>query len=275
MHNNTITISYARVSSENNRLSIGKQYKLLRDVCPDNIYVCVKSGAIEFTEDFKNYILERRSENKRICLNVVAFDRLTRNFADLDFLGKHVSKIYVLDDEKIYDVETDLSEIAAKIGLSVSEHKLIVARFNRYKTVKKRERSDDDIEMKMANIKRRCIAAKRNLIYYGISEETIHDIEQFISISQHLNSLQIWKNLVSVGKKLGINCLIDEYEDYLALYKKYPRHNEVFRISTTNLKKYLQNTINEKVFLNQMINAYVSYNNIDEKELLNDMMDKL
>ena len=275
MHNNTITISYARVSSENGRLSVGKQYKMLKDICPDNIFICVKSGATEFSDEFKNYILERRTNNKQICLNVVAFDRLTRNFADLDFLGKYVSKIYVLDEEKLYDVETDLSLISAKIGLSVSEHKLIVARFNRYNCVKKRKRiDDDDIEIRMMNIKKKCICAKRNLDYYGIPEGTIHNIEQFISTSQHLNSLQTWKNLVNIGKKLGITCLVDEYEDYLAIYKKYPRHNEIFRISNINLKKYLQNVINEKIFLNQMVNAFVAYYNIDEKELLNDMMDK-
>lgn len=232
LKNNVVDISYVRTSTggTSQLSSLGNQTIQLREnPSHGDIVTHTGSGGCSFPPDLKSKVLELYDGKIDIRINVVSFDRLTRNFTDLDFINKYIRYINVLDEEKIYDVKTDMEIITSRVNQCVQELGMIKNRCARNNGNKKSPRNNNG-ESKIINLRKRCRCTTSNLSAYGITDQLLEQLEKFICVTQNLDNLDKWEEMYSLMDDLGLDS--DEArEDYSRYTNRYSS------VSTTNTNK--------------------------------------
>ena len=143
-----VDISYARISTGNTSQlsSLGNQVKKLKELKRCEIITHVGSGDDEFSDELKNKILSVYNNKNDVRINIIAFDRLTRNFKDLDFLKRYVRYVYVSDDNRTYDLKIEIDQVALRVAKCVQELDIIRGRFRRNSPQNSRKRIRDTVE---------------------------------------------------------------------------------------------------------------------------------
>jgi hypothetical protein len=265
-----VDISYARISTGNTSQlsSLGNQFKKLKDLERGEIITHVGSGDDEFSDDLKNKILSAYNNKNDVRINIIAFDRLTRNFKDLDFLKRHVRYIYVLDDDRTFDLKIEIDQVAFRVAKCVQELDIIRNRFRRNRNSESRKRSrdeiEDDDESKVIATKRRCLSVSSNMKISGLSDEKLKDLEIFVRLSQKLDNPKKWKEMFSLMKNLGLNA--DEVKEEKYKYAKYIKNdNTIYEIQKKDLIILVTNIVQKnssdsnQIFINQFINSNMRY----------------
>jgi hypothetical protein len=275
-------IYYARIStnSTSQLSSLGNQYQILlnlkknnKDINVDNIVTHIGSGSVEFPPSLKRIILEHydKNTNTNIRLNVITFDRMTRNFKDIDFLVKYVKYIHVINDNKTYDIDIDLKYIVGEITKCIQELSLIKNRCMREKTERQRQREDDDTDYdyeKFINLTKRCESVSNNIKVCGLTNNNLKHLENLIRISQNLDSSEKWNEMFNLMKLLGLNSdnYKSNYEKYINNYKK---KNTIYNIQKKDVLEWIQEILkkhkltNNSIFINQFINSNMKYGRFD------------
>jgi hypothetical protein len=270
-----VDISYARISTSHTAQlsSLGNQVKKLSDLTNGNVIKYIGSGGEEFPDELKNQILEERKKNNDVRINIMAFDRLTRNFKDMDFLVKNVRYINVLDENKTYDVKNEMEQIVLKITKCVQELELIKIRCSRYNINRKREREEDstteNTDSQIFALRKRCLAVFNNLSTNGVTDNILLNLEKLVRISQNLDSLKKWDEMFSLIKSLGINTnnIKKQYENCLNEYKN-KKENPIYKIDKKDITELVfnilekQNCKDNDIFVNQFINSNIRYANL-------------
>lgn len=272
-----IDIPYARIStgSTDQISSLGNQCKLLKKFCNINAISHCSSGKEEFPDKLKNAILNETKKNNDVRLIVTSFDRLTRNFRDLHFLQYNVRYIYVLDENKEYDVKNQLYELSQKVTLSslVIQEKVEKSTKTaqlRIFSGQKRQRDDEDekeIEREF-NLRKRCRILSNNLCNIGISRKTVGDLAKLINTSQNLDTLEKWNYMFNLLNELGLNptTIKNNYEKYLNKYK-YKTVTQIYRIEKKEIYDIISNILKKKnydtedIVIKQFIDSNIKYSN--------------
>jgi hypothetical protein len=224
-------ISYARVSTgdTSQMSSLANQIKILSNLKRGEVITHIGSGGLEFPEVLKDKILEEHNKKNEIRINVVGIDRLTRNFKDLDFLMKYVRYVYVVEEDRTYDVKYELKNIALQTIKYIEELNTIRNRYTRSKDKiigKKRMRCESDNENeneieenhrdKVITTRRRCSAVFNIMKEFNIPSVLLEKMEKLIRVSQNLNCLGRWYEFYSLINGFGFK----EYglEKYYKIY---------------------------------------------------------
>jgi hypothetical protein len=287
---NQITdISYARISTGNTDQlsSLGNQFKALKNLNRGEVIIHIGSGGNELPEKLKKRILDETQNKRSIRLNIIAFDRLTRNFGDLDFILKYVQYIYVLDEDKTFDTQFEVDSIVDRVKRSFQELDAIKSRFLRGRqrgtgfSAQKRCRSEshNNLHDKMFSARKRCMSVAHNLENCGMNSNTATKFKDVVQKSQNLDSLKAWNSLFAILKSLGFSILHlkDEYSEYLDTYKKNKKcakdgdNNKIYKWSKKFLVELMQKYCNDYdldtpyEFINQFVNANVRHVNLSDE----------
>jgi hypothetical protein len=262
-----IDISYARISTANTSQlsSLGNQFKKLKNINRGEIITHVGSGDDEFCDELKNKILAIHNNKNDVRINIIAFDRLTRNFRDLDFLKRYVRYIYVLDEDITFDLKLEIEQVALRVSKCVQELDIIRNRFNRNRESRKRKREEDEEnkELKIVSTRKRCLSVSNNMALIGISDAKIKDLEKFIRISQNLTNSKEWNNMFSLMKNLGFSK--EEIKKTKEYYDEYIHDNSSYYILKKDLIEFVTKIINNDstnnpnnhIFINHFINSNI------------------
>lgn len=271
-------IGYARISTSCTKQisSLGNQVQRLKDLHKCDVVTNVNSGEEEFPEELKNKIIDAKNKNYEVRINVTSFNRLTRNFTNMDFLVKNVRYIYVLDEKKQYDVKNERLEILSQINTSYSEIEMIRNNAIRHSNLNKlagtkhpRSATTEKKHDQIFNSRKRCTLVADNLIANGISEKLVNELEKFIDFSQNLNNLKKWNGMFDMLKTMGLDIrkIKKEYQDYIdkCENKKYNttvrlQKSDVLNIVSDILKKNKYEC--DTIFLNHFVNTNIRQNNL-------------
>ena len=245
LRNKIENINYVRISTGNtNQLSsLGNQIQQLKKYCNTYTVTNICSGEKDFPDDLKNKVMDAKKKDKDVKINVTSFNRLTRCFSNLDFLIKNIRYIYVLDENKQYDVKNERLQILEQINISYNEVETLRNNGLRQSRLKKlsgarrtRSESQDKEHSKIFNSLKRCSIVADNMNSYGIPEDLIKNLEKFIEITQNLNSSQKWNDMFNILKNMGLNVnqLKKDYEIHLNKYKN-KKHNEVYKLQKSDI----------------------------------------
>jgi DNA invertase Pin-like site-specific DNA recombinase len=180
------TICYARISTNNTDqfVSLNNQINLIENF--------VKTNKIENTiniyesksisNEMSKKVRDLCTKNEKVNIIVTSLDRLSRNVSDLNFIKKHVDKIYVISEKKIYNPRTDWKKIILSNLSSMEEIEKI--KFRIKQNSNKRQRTEDDI---ILDSKRRCKNIY-SILSEKYDEDFLEDLCNFIRKSQHLTS---------------------------------------------------------------------------------------
>jgi hypothetical protein len=232
----TVDICYARISTNDKkqRSSLINQCDALRKLRGDNTVLIQKvhCGENDFPEELTNKILEEKQKGNEVRLNVFAFDRLTRNLRDVDFVYKNVKCLYVIGKNteccREYDVKNELKEITINIlgaiEWSLENKKRGITHANYRKiTDQKRPRSEETEREheQILDMRKQCLLISNNLKNNGVPDKVITTMEEFIRLSQNLDSIAKWNKMFSLAKNLGldINEMKRNYNECLKEYK--------------------------------------------------------
>jgi hypothetical protein len=261
-----VDISYARISSGNTSQlsSLGNQFKKLKDLERGEITTHVGSGDDEFSDSLKNKILGAYNNKNDVRINIIAFDRLTRNFKDLDFLKRYVRYIYVLDDDRTFDLKIEIDQVAFRVAKCVQELDTIRNRFCRNRESRKRSRDEsENNESHVIATKKRCLSVSNNMKISGLSDIKLKELENFVRLSQKLNSLKKWKEMFALMKNLGFDA--KEIKEIKEKYEKYINKNTDYNIQKKDLIELVSNIVQKnnsdsnEIFINQFVNSNMKY----------------
>jgi len=287
-NNNIADISYVRIStsSVDQLTSISNQLKILK-TNPNygKIIIHSGSGGKELCAELHDEILKQKENGYIVRVNIVSFDRLTRNFKDLDFLYKNVKYINVLDEKKIYDFAIDLAIISGKITNAIQELDSIKSRHHRLNTVEnnKIEKTNNTDETKIRSRKRK-YRTSDNLTEYGIDKDFIINLEEFINISQNIKNKQDWLKLCELEKDFDTDCNIVRklYRIHENEYNKknkkevqmyYIKKHEVMYIIINALNKIYKQT--NSYIIRNFVNAHYyyahNYDNVEDNKNNNEL----
>jgi Resolvase, N terminal domain len=297
---NIIDISYARVSTkkQEDSGSLEKQCQKLKEYKDIEIIRNVSSGGNEFPEELKNRILGEKQKNNDVRLNVISFDRVTRNFIDLQFLYNNVKYIHVLEESRTYDVLNELSIIASKAADSVKfleNTRNNATRSNEYKrsdspkdtnnnsprnnTTKlsgRRRERDEETEEKHGeknDLKKKCIYISENLCKSGVPKKTVTNLEKLIYTSQNLTDLKTWDEMFSLLRGTGvslndINGIKKNYEGYLKQYKN-KKVDDIYRVKKGDVVGLVTPILNKRNYMlndkciGQFIDCNIKFSNFE------------
>ena len=149
------TICYARISTNNTDqfVSLNNQINLIENFVKtnkiENTINIYESNSI--SNEMSKKVRELCTKNEKVNIIVTSLDRLSRNVSDLNFIKKHIDKIYVISEKKIYNPRTDWKKIILSNLSSMEEIEKI--KFRIKQNSNKRQRTEDDI---ILDSKRRC-----------------------------------------------------------------------------------------------------------------------
>jgi hypothetical protein len=242
-------ISYARVSTGDTTqmTSLANQIKILSNLKRGDVITHIGSGGSEFPEVLKKKILEEHNKKNDIRINVVGIDRLTRNFKDIDFLMKYARYVYVVEEDRTYDVKHELKNIVMQTVKYIEELNTIRNRCTRQKDKiagKKRMReeleSNNEIEdnnrTRIISIRKRCLSVLNIMREFNIPNLLLEKMEKLVRISQNLNCLGRWYEFYSLINRLGLK------EN--AIEKCYRIYTNKFN---NNLTEKLENNISYEI----------------------------
>jgi hypothetical protein len=270
-----VDISYARISTGNisQLSSLQNQIKILSKLKRGEIMTHIGSGGLEIPESLKNKILDEYNKKNEIRINVVGIDRLTRNFKDIDFLMKYVRYLYIVEEDKTYDMKHELKSIVSKIVLGVEELNTIKNRYNinnRKKRIRELDELNDNYNNNYNNynnnerkisIQTRCSSFSNIILELGCSKIILENVEKVIRISQNLNCLGRWYEYFSLIEWFGLK---DR-----KLEKCYKIYINQF---SNNLVQKLENNMSfeiEKKDIVEIVNIIFEKNNISNKQIIN------
>jgi hypothetical protein len=276
-----VNIPYARTSTGNTDQlsSLGNQCKLLKDYCKLNAIVHCNSGKEEFPDELKNAVLNETKKNNDVRIVVTSFDRLTRNFKDLHFIQYNVKYIYVLDENKEYNVKNQLYELSQKVTScslvlqEKSDKAIKVARLQKL-SGQKRQRCDEnekEIEREF-NLRRRCRLVANNLCNDGVPKKIVDDLVKLIDTSQNLDSLEKWNSMFNLLKNLNFNpnTTKKNYEKYLNEYKNNNKDtNQIYRIEKSEINNIVSSILKKinyghnNILVKQFIDSNIRHSNFD------------
>ena len=254
LRNQIVDISYARIStnSTNQLSSLTNQYEKLNK--KSNVILHIGSGRETFSDEFKNKIIDLRKENKDVRINVISFDRLTRNFIDMQFLYDNIRYIHILDEKQIYDMKIDTPIIASKIAKSIEELEIIKNRCGR-----KKEKCINikNNKKKIIDNSKRKLLVFNNMLCLGPSEKELKILEKIIYTSQNLNFNKDWQQLYKYMDDLNLN--VKEIKTY---YSDYSKNNISYKLIKKDIIEYIINYFdNNKYEKNiKIINNFINSN---------------
>ena len=273
LKNNIAKIGYARISTNNTAQlsSLGNQYKRLEK--HGKVITHIGTGGNEFPDEFKNEVMKLCDQNKDVQINIVSFDRLTRNFRDLDFIKKNIRYINVLDENQIYDTKIHMNQIVINVLEAVQELDRIQKRCGRRRggsvssNLSSNPRKLKTRKELSENTEKRCRSVSSNLEICGIHGSKLNNLEKLVIISQNLSSLDKWTEMFSLMKKLGLKDN-EAKQDYKNITDKYnnSKYKEIYRIPKSDLYQYVRQIMrinkfkNDENFINNFINAYMRKN---------------
>ena len=298
-----INISYARVSSSHSDqlVSLCNQTKILTALNPHGKVIShIGSGAKSFSVKLLEAIKNAHDSGHLVQITVASIDRLTRNFSDLDVLRNYVKYIKVLDENIIYDVATDLKEIACKLVIAVNEldqirlrairgRNIINAQYNipstrdiaSSSTSYNVQNTSDIIQntseltnsRKIEYAIKRCVISTEDLLRNNVTNNDIYLMANIINTSVNLTSISRWNELFTLLQSAGYDT-DDIKRDNETHIKDTLDNGAVFMLSKS-LLKYIIYTILQKKYSNideelvgQFVTAYVYINKMCEEEEL-------
>lgn len=266
-------ICYARISTNNKhqRSSLDNQCIALKKLRGNKVILFhkVHSGENDFPEELKNKILELKKKNNEIRLNVFAFDRLTRNLRDLDFVYQNVKYLYVIGNNREYDVTNELKEITINVLNAIQEvaanrnRANTHANYNRLSGHKRfRDNETEKEHEKIFDNNGQCLSISNNLKNNGIPNGIIKTMEEFIRSSQNLDSLSKWNKIFIYAKNLGLDVqkMKKDYEKCLKEYTKNNKpvykmdKNDIVKLIVVILKKY---NMDNNIFTNKFVSCNI------------------
>jgi DNA invertase Pin-like site-specific DNA recombinase len=259
------TICYARISTNN-----PEQYVSLNNQI-NTIAKFIKTNKIKHTinivestsisNEISKKIKQLCIKHEKVNVIVTSFDRLSRNVSDLNFIKKHIEKIYVINDKRIYNPRTDWKELINSNVSSMEEIEKI--KFRIKQNPNKREKTDDE---KLLYAKMRC----KNI--YSIlkdkyDEEFLDDVVQFIRKSQNIYNGD-WITIDRLYSLYSNKSLCDQYANI--------NYHTTYHITRNDLYGFIKNIFqNQKLnfseddpILKEFINANINYarKNIHQNE---------
>lgn len=233
-----VDVSYARISTNTTSQlsSVANQLKTLKNnKNHGRLVVHSGSGSKQMSKELKDFILDAKNKGKSVRLNVVAFDRVTRNFGDIDFIRNNIRYINVLDDGKVYDVNSELPFIVNKIMEGIQELGNIRRRIIREKPIKqegdetpaptKKELTD----RRQRNSRKRIRETSKNIREYGIDNNVLAELEEFIALSQNIKTKEDWLRLCEMEREFDVNS--DEIKrSYMAHQKEYRNNKDQSKV---------------------------------------------
>ena len=272
LRNQIQNINYARISTGNTKQlsSLGTQIQQLKKYCDTYTITTISSGEDEFPDDLKNKISDAKNQNKDVKINVTSFNRLTRCFSNMDFLVKNVRYIFVLDENKQYDVKNERLTILEQINTSYSEvetlrnNALRQSRLQKLSGVRRtRSESQDDEHAKLFNSQKRKSVVSDNIKSDGVPEDFVKNLENFVELTQNLNSLQKWNKMFETAKNMGLNInkIKKNYEDYFNKYKN-KNYKEVHKLEKSDVLDMIFNILKKNKYScdNNFVNHFVNTN---------------
>lgn len=255
LRNQIIDINYARIStnSTNQLSSLTNQYKQFDK--KNSVIFHIGSGRDTFPDNLKNTIIEHRKNNKDVRINVISFDRLTRNFIDVQFLYDNVRYINILSENQIYDMKIDMLIIVNKIVKSVEELEIIRNRCFRKKNMVKNIKQIKN--NKIDNIKRQNLVFN-NMLCLNVPKEKLEILKQIIQISQNLKNYNDWNKMYKLMAKLNFN--VSKIKEN---YAKYNKTIQIYRLLKKDLMEYIleyflnNNYVSNNKFILNFVNAYI------------------
>ena len=269
MAHKPIEISYVRVSTDstNQLTSIGNQINTLKkynNKC--KIIVHKGSGSTELNSDLKDTIINLSNKKKTIKLNIVAFDRLTRNYKDLDFIKQYIKYIHIVPEDKTYDLELDLPYIVEKVTESIQELKNIQQRCIRESNKRDSTKRLKSRYEKQLNTDKRCRETENNIIIFGIEDDIVTPLKKFIHLSQNLCSKNDWLELFGLISEFGLDAmqLRREYLHDINRYGKKKSNDEmpIFKLEKKIVIRIVNDVLSknkltcDKVVLNGFLNSH-------------------
>jgi hypothetical protein len=240
-NNGIINIHYARVSTNNQTLSLDSQLNEMHP-CGNNIIQEIHSVKNGMSDTLKNRIVavsnvRVKHSNKngtikpKINLCVRSIDRITRNIKDMKFLIKHVTFITVrskhcdpaeeFDDSDCeedgwntntttYDLKTDAPIIVEQIELAQKEMEANIQRSiinsNTNKTNNIPPGKDEKI--RCANL--RLARISRCLEIGGVTN--VSNLRKFVTSACNLTNKRSWTALSKMSRDLGGDYVMDVYD---------------------------------------------------------------
>lgn len=257
LKNSIKEFGYVRVSTNNTSQlsSLETQYNTLKEKKCE-IFSTIQSGKKSIPNDFKEKVIKSFGENNDVQINITAFNRLTRNFGDLDFIYKYISYIFVEKENKKYDVKTNISYISLQIQKAVDEHTLIIEKLKNKSICKKRSRTFVLLD--------RCEKTLNIMKTGNINNEQLNDLKNIIIMSQNLNCIEDWNNFINIIEKYGIDIEMLKRE-FRIVINKLERKIKQYEIKKKDIAKIIydicqvNNFVVDKLFINKFINANIRY----------------
>lgn len=258
-------ICYARISTNNpdQYVSLNNQINSIAKFVKTNkikntINIC-ESRSI--SNEMSKKIRELCVKHEKVNIIITSFDRLSRNVSDLNFIKKHVDKIYVINDKKVYNPRTDWKELIMSNVSSMEEIEKI--KFRIKQNPNKRKRTDDDIQL---DAKRRCKNIC-SILSEKYDEAFLEDLSDFIRKSQCIMSEYHLDELDSIyfaysNKQLNTlykNCKFDLNYYHITKPDLIAFIKEIFKFQKLNFSE-------DDPILKEFINSNINYakKNIDQ-----------
>lgn len=263
-------ICYARISTNNpdQYVSLNNQInsiaKFIKTNKIKNTINIVESKSI--SNEMSKKVRELCVKHEKVNIIVTSLDRLSRNVSDLNFIKKHVDKIYVINDKKVYNPRTDWKELINSNISSMEEIEKI--KFRIKQNPLKRKRTDEEI---ILHTKMRC-ANIYSILKEKYDEAFLEDLCDFIRKSQNFNSLEELEELDTLYYGYS-------HKELESLYKNCNFDLNSYHITRNDLCGFIKNIFQyqklnfseDDPILKEFINANINYarKNIDNIDDIN------
>ena len=244
------TVLYGRESSSNPRALKNQKNTLINKAKNENIsnYVIIletKSGKDGMTEKLKNAI----SASNINTLYVTQINRIARKINAIDHIRQHLKYVYVIAENRLYDVEEEWNVILNALITAEKHLKDIIDSHKKDYNNKKRGYTGDDFSIELNSTKNK---RKRFDLYDIFSDYDTEKLADFVCACHRIETDNQLKKAAICHKKMYRKSDI---------YNVYKNNNFPFHLKKEDVKYYIKQASPdiEDVFVNDFYNAHILY----------------
>lgn len=272
-------IFYARVSTESVEQleSLKHQTEVLTNFMKKKNYnnsILIKEIKSISNGMSSNLKTEIKKNYNKVNIVVTSFDRLIRDFTDLNFLKTHVKNIIAINEQKNINVSTNWKDLIPYIASSVEEIDKLKMRISQYNKLKKRERTPEE----HVYVSKKRSSTLAGLIAENKYDDIVQDISKMIQKSQDLTSDKDWKYVANIAQEYGEKFILKDYKNTIERQKKgeeiryaitrndvYGYVKKIFDYLHIKVEDYLlKNFVNANITLGKKIVKYGNFENFNK-----------
>lgn len=175
---------------------------------------------------------------------------LSRNVNDLNFIKKHINKIYVINDKRIYNPQIDWKELINSNVSSMEEIEKIKFRIKH--NLNKRHKPEEE---RKTCAKIRCTSIY-SLLKDKYDEELLNDIIKFINMSQEI---YYWDEINKLYSSYTHKSLINIYNGNNCDETYHITRNDLLLLVKNMFQSYGYTILNEDPLIKEFINSYLNF----------------